>query len=68
MPLPVGSRFLWDAFCDLRRAPGDFTGGGISQQDIAAWMSNYGVRLNPWELDTLLWLDTVYHPVHHRAE
>lgn len=31
----------------------------ISQQEIAAYCANYGVRFTPWELDTLRALDNV---------
>jgi hypothetical protein len=34
----------------------------ISQQEIAAWQSNHGTRLTPWELEMIgVWDQLVIH-------
>lgn len=49
---------MWEAFCSL--SVGRRSGWGASPLtfvDIEAWCRLQGVRLTPWELDTLLALD-----------
>lgn len=58
--VPRSLRYLWDAFTDLgakRRA--GMGASPLTFVDIESWSRLYGVRLNPWELDTLIQLDVV---------
>ena len=50
---------LWDAFNSLGNPSAAGAGGftPISQQELAAWQSNYGVHFTPWELDSIRTLD-----------
>lgn len=50
---------------------GRSTGQGfnfISQQEFAAWQSNYRTRLTAWEIDTLRALDSVAAQVAARNQ
>lgn len=58
-PLLACLRPLWAVFLELHRPASEFSAGGITHADIAAWQSNHGVRLNGWEIDTLFQLATV---------
>ncbi len=57
--IPPVARELWDAY--LRLSASRRAGMGISPLalvDIEAWCRLTGVRLTPWELDTLIDLDS----------
>ena len=60
-PLPPGTDALWGAFLQLHRSRGSAGMGpaSIGWQDLAAWQQVAGVQLTPWEIDTLLALDSV---------
>lgn len=57
--LPPGGEGIWDAFCELlgSRQMGMGAPGGIAQSEIAAWQSNTGIRLRPWEVETICRMD-----------
>ncbi len=57
-PVPPAVRDLWHTYMQL--AASRRTGMGMSPlalTDIEAWQRLNGVRLTPWELDTLIDLD-----------
>lgn len=43
-----------------RSRQGGFGVTALSLQEIEAWQRLYGVRLTPWELDTIIELDAVF--------
>ena len=52
---------MWSVFLDLNSRRGN-QGMGVSSiglADIVAWQTLMDVRLTPWEIDTLLQLDSV---------
>jgi hypothetical protein len=58
---PAGGLELWKAYAQIGRSrPAGFGAAPISQQEIEAWQRNYGVRLTPWELDTLIEIDNAF--------
>ncbi len=64
---PAAGRDLWRIFQSLGRAPSMSGISPISQQEIAAWQSNHGVRLTPWELDMLSeWDQLVISGAHQK--
>ena len=56
---PAAGQALWDAF----NAMGSPASGGafvyLTQQEIAAYCSNYGTRFTPWELDMIRTFDRI---------
>lgn len=60
-PLPYEVRWLWDMFAQLSfaRRTGGFGVSPLAIADIEAWCRLNGVRLTPWEFDTLLAVDAV---------
>lgn len=42
--------------------------GAISQQEIAAWQSNHGVRLTCWELEMIEMFDAIAIEVHNNQQ
>jgi hypothetical protein len=54
-PLPASVAPLWDALVQIcgTRAPG----APVSCIEIEAWQRLHGVRLTPWEVDTVLACD-----------
>lgn len=59
---PPEAMHLWEWFRDLsfRRLPGGFGPSPITFGEIAAWQSLRRIRLDSWELDALLELDTLF--------
>ena len=55
---PPAGLYLWDIFNSLARPSGNGF-NFISQQEIAAWQSNFRTRLTSWELDALRTLDNI---------
>lgn len=53
--LPRTLQPLWDAFLALRSA----AKGPVSHSEICAWQQLNGVRLTPWEVETVLCCDRV---------
>lgn len=58
-PLPAGVAHLWDAFVALSatRAPAFEGLAAITCTEIEAWQRLHGLRLTPWEVETLLAVD-----------
>jgi hypothetical protein len=55
---------VWEAFCQIGRSrPAGMGAAAISQAEIRHWQDNYGVRLTPWELDTLIEIDAAFMAV-----
>lgn len=55
---PAGTEHLWSAFIDLHGArQSGFGVAAIAPSEVAAWCSLRGVRLTPWEVDTLAAVD-----------
>lgn len=55
VPLPTPVAPLWGAFLALRAtAPSE---AGITFGEMEGWERRHGVRLTPWEADTLLAMD-----------
>jgi len=52
---------VWSVFLDLnnRRGNHDMGAAPIALADIVAWQTLMDVRLTPWEIETLLQLDSV---------
>lgn len=49
---------LWDAFVALNGArPSGMGASAIPPSEIVAWQQLHGVRLTPWEVDTLRAMD-----------
>ena len=54
-PLPEAVEALWHAFLTLRSA----NDGPVSHAELVAWQQLNGVRLSPWEIETVLCCDRV---------
>lgn len=60
--LPAGCKQLWDTFIELHNARGGTGMGGplpIGWRDLQGWQDVRRVRLTPWEVDTLMAMDSV---------
>ncbi|HEY0589670.1 MAG TPA: hypothetical protein VGD52_26320 [Pseudoduganella sp.] len=58
---PPGGEEIWRAYCQIGRSrPAGMGPAAISQSEIGWWQQNYGVRLSPWELDTLIEIDAAF--------
>ena len=58
--LPIGCRIVWDTFIELHNARSYGMGPSpIGWRDLQAWQEVTGVRLGPWEIDTIMALDIV---------
>lgn len=57
-PLPPGTADLWAAYLQIRNScAAGFGPAVMTQQDVVAWQQLQGVRLLPWEVDTLFAID-----------
>jgi len=56
---PLLCRPIWEAFTRLGRPPSMNGIERISNQELAAYQTVYGVRFSRWELDTLALLDAI---------
>ena len=58
-PVPPGTEALLHAFEQLHaaRPAGGFGIASIPLTEVIAWQTAMGVRLTPWEVETLLYLD-----------
>lgn len=55
---PLGGEQLWAAFSALAAArPMGMAAGAVPMSEIAAWQALHGVRLSPWEVETLIAMD-----------
>lgn len=61
-PLPEALAYLWQAFLRLhgRRGGNGFAINPISWPDIDAFTRHSGMRLAPWEVETIEELDNLY--------
>lgn len=57
--VPAAGAALWQAFIDLASArPAHMGGAGaIPPSELQAWQQLHGLRLSPWEIDTLAAMD-----------
>lgn len=57
-PLPAAGQALWGAFCELQGARGGgFGPSALPPSEVLAWCALNGVRLRPWEVQTLRMMD-----------
>jgi hypothetical protein len=57
--LPPGCQLVWDTFIELHNKRGSgMSPLPIGWRDLQAWQEVREVRLTPWEIDTLMALDT----------
>ena len=59
LPIPLGCGAVWSVFLELNARRGN-NGMGVSPialADIVAWQELMGLRLTPWEIETILHLD-----------
>lgn len=55
---PLGVTALWECFTELAATrPIGMAAGAIPHTEIEAWQRLHGVRLSPWEVDTLKAMD-----------
>lgn len=61
-PLPLGTRYLWDIFIEIRkRSSGSgFGAARISFQDMQAWQNMRHLTLNIWEQAAIEAVDDAY--------
>jgi hypothetical protein len=60
VPVPLGCSGILDVFWHLRRQAGNgFGASAITFESLVAWQRLYGVQLSPWEIDTIITLDSV---------
>lgn len=59
LPVPAGCEGLLQAFWRLRRAAGSngMAPNPITFESLVAWQEVHGVRLTPWEVETVVDLD-----------
>jgi hypothetical protein len=67
LPCPIEIEYLWDWFREMSRMRHS-NGMGICRlsDEILTWQSLTGMKLTPFELDTIWQLDDVY--VTHRSK
>lgn len=66
-PPPAGA-MLYDLFVQLNAArPVGMGPGAIPPSELLAWQQLMGVRLSPWEADTLLAMDRAALAAHVKA-
>ena len=60
LPIPSGCNAVWSVFLDLNNRRGNHGMGAIpiALADLVAWQTLMGVQFTPWEIDTLLQLDS----------
>jgi hypothetical protein len=55
---PRAAAALWEAFLTLHASrPSGMGASGIPSSELLAWQQLHGVRLSPWEVDTLRAMD-----------
>ena len=61
-PFPNAGNHLWLWFMDLcrSRSASGFGPQGIPYTELKAWSSLNGIKLAPWEVETLRALDAAY--------
>ena len=56
--VPAAATALWEAFCELSDArPTGLGPSAIPSLEIELWQRQSGVRLTPWEIDTIKAMD-----------
>lgn len=57
--VPAGGQSLWDAYVGISAGRPASLGGGalVPPSEYVAWQHLQGVRLTPWEVDTLQAMD-----------
>jgi hypothetical protein len=66
-PLPAGCSFIWRAFNEISYGRPS-QGGPVPPSEIEAWQRLSGVRLSPWEIDTVHELDRLALRIHAENE
>jgi hypothetical protein len=68
--LPPDLRYLWDYFLEISFSRRNYGWGvtPLSYSEIYAWRKLRGIRLDAWELDTLVRIDAVFLTVEAEAE
>ena len=68
--LPEVLEYLWEYYNQLSVTRQNFGWGptALTYQEIAAWSKLRNVKLDPWELDALLMVDSVFLTVSAEAE
>jgi len=61
-PLPDCVQYLWGYYTELHNRRGNFGFGHVplTHSEIGWWQRNTLRRLDPWELEALLGIDTAY--------
>jgi hypothetical protein len=55
---PAGCDGIWRAFVDLNAArPAGMSAAAVPPSEIDAWQRLHGVRLSPWEVETIMLMD-----------
>lgn len=62
--IPPYATYVWRVFNSLTRPQGMSGINRISQQEIAAYQSNYNVKLSEWELEMIQLMDSVLIETH----
>lgn len=66
---PVGAEILWQVFIDLHGSrPSGFGAAAIAPSEVVAWCALHGVRLTPWEVDTLAAVDRAVVAVMNKQQ
>jgi hypothetical protein len=65
--LPVDLEWIFSTFLDLSSSRGSngYTANRLTYSEIGAWCDLAGISLDPWEVDVLRKLDTVYMKAFH---
>jgi len=60
--LPAKARYLWEYFKQLHGTRANYGWGpvALSYVEIEAWSRLHHVKLDPWELDAILRLDSLF--------
>lgn len=68
--VPSAASELWAVFLELGNCrPSGFGGmSAVPQTEIQAWQANHGVRLTPWELETLAAMDRAAINAHAASQ
>lgn len=59
---------IWAIFNSLGRPPSMGGLAAISQQEIAAWQANHGIRLTLWELEMIETFDRIAREVVNKQD
>ncbi|WP_210300913.1 phage tail assembly chaperone [Rhizobium rhizoryzae] len=62
-PFPEAVRYLWDAYWRMRRRKSvDMMGNAqpLEWPELQAFSTLSGLKLRPWEIRVIEWLDNIY--------